>query len=132
MKPTFRTSRSLSRGMTLIELTLVVAVFIALIGVTFIGVLAYKNGSNRAMCIQNVSNVQRAMRSYCLMQQLEPGYPVSNLRYKVVESGGFFAAVPTCPASGTYSYVEGEVPAVGVLFMSCSIPEHLPLSTAGW
>ena len=118
--------------MTLIELTLVVAVLITLISVTFIGVLAYKNGSNRAMCIQNISNVQRAMRSYCLMNQLEPGDPVSNLQQQIIKPGSFFESIPTCPADGTYSFVDGFVPFVGTLFMSCEIDDHTPLTITGW
>jgi hypothetical protein len=47
-------------GLTLIEVTLVIAVLLGLISVLFIGVSAYKEGSNRSKCILNISNVQKA------------------------------------------------------------------------
>jgi hypothetical protein len=28
--------------------------------------------------------------------------------------------------------VEGQVPYVGALFMTCEFADHLPLTTAGW
>ena len=51
-------------GLTLIEITLVIAVLLGLISVLFIGVSAYREGSNRAKCILNMSNVQKAVRAY--------------------------------------------------------------------
>jgi type II secretory pathway pseudopilin PulG len=80
-----------SQGLTLIEVTLVVTVLLGLISVTFVGVLAYKQGANRAMCIQNVSSVQKAMRSYCNFHELNPGDLVADLRGKVITEARFFS-----------------------------------------
>lgn len=121
-----------SQGLTLIEVTLVIAVLLGLISVTFVGVLAYKQGANRAMCIQNVSSVQKAMRSYCNFHELNPGDFVADLRGKVITEARFFSYEPTCPAGGSYAYSEGSVPAVGALFVTCSITDHLPAATGGW
>jgi competence protein ComGC len=123
---------SKATGFTLIEVTLVIAVLIGLISVTFVGVLAYKQGSNRAICIQNVSSVQKAMRSYCNFHELNPGDAIADLHGKLITHGQFFSSDPVCPSGGTYSYVDGVVPAVGALFITCSIPDHVPLSTGGW
>jgi len=120
------------KGFTLIEVTLVIAVLLGLISVTFVGVLAYKQGSNRAMCIQNVSSVQKAMRSYCNFNELNPGDPVSDLHGKLITQAQFFSHEPACPSGGTYTYVDGQVPAVGALFITCSIPDHVPAATGGW
>ncbi len=51
------------RGLTLIEITLVVGVLLGLISVLFIGVSAYKEGSNRSKCLLTSSSVQKAMRA---------------------------------------------------------------------
>jgi prepilin-type N-terminal cleavage/methylation domain-containing protein len=120
------------KGFTLIEVTLVIAVLIGLISVTFVGVLAYKQGSNRAMCIQNVSSVQKAMRSYCNFNELNPGDSVSDLHGKLITQGKFFSHEPACPSGGTYTFIEGSVPAVGSLYITCSILDHVPASTGGW
>lgn len=109
-----------------------IAVLLGLISVTFVGVLAYKQGSNRAMCIQNVSSVQKAMRSYCNFNKLNPGDPISDLHRKLITEAKFFSHEPACPSGSTYTYIDGQVPAVEALFITCSITDHVPESTGGW
>ena len=41
------------RGTTLIELSVVIAVLLLLVGVLFIGITAWKNGANKAACLVN-------------------------------------------------------------------------------
>ena len=48
------------RGTTLIELSVVIAVLLLLVGVLFIGVTAWKTGANAAACIVNLASVQKA------------------------------------------------------------------------
>lgn len=119
-------------GLTLIEVTLVIAVLLGLISVTFVGVMAYKQGANRSMCIQNVASVQKAMRSYCNFYELNPGDAIADLHGKVITQSQFFSHDPQCPAGGSYTFSDGTVPAVGALFMSCSITDHIPAATGGW
>ena len=45
-------------GTTLIELSIVIAVLLLLVGVLFIGITAWKSGANRAACIVNFSSIQ--------------------------------------------------------------------------
>ena len=52
------------RGMTLLELTVVIIVLLALISVMFVGARAWKRGSDRAGCVLTLRNVQVAARSY--------------------------------------------------------------------
>jgi prepilin-type N-terminal cleavage/methylation domain-containing protein len=52
------------RGTTLIELSVVIAVLLLLVGVLFIGITAWKNGANTAACIINLSSIQKAARGY--------------------------------------------------------------------
>jgi prepilin-type N-terminal cleavage/methylation domain-containing protein len=52
------------RGTTLIELSVVIAVLLLLVGVLFIGITAWKNGSHAAACIVNLASIQKAARGY--------------------------------------------------------------------
>ena len=55
------------RGTTLIELSVVIAVLLLLVGVLFIGITAWKNGANTAACVVNLSSIQKAARGYANM-----------------------------------------------------------------
>lgn len=120
------------RAMTLIEVTLVTSVLMGLISVTFLGTASYKNGVNRAFCVQNVANVQKAMRSYCNLHELESGQPIADLKKRLLTDSDFFPSEPRCPSKGTYLYHKERVPEVGTLFMRCSIPEHAPKDSYSW
>ena len=61
------------RGTTLIELSVVIAVLLLLVGVLFIGITAWKNGANTAACIVNLSSIQKAVRGYQNMNGLATG-----------------------------------------------------------
>jgi len=132
MHPPPSTASSRVRGLTLIEVTLVVATLLGLIAVLFIGVGSYKEGANRAVCIQQVASMQKAMRAYCNMHQIEPGQAVTNIKSRIINPTGFIRQEPSCPSGGSYSYIEGVIPAMGVLYMACSIPEHQPSNNTGW
>ena len=54
------TSSKRTRGMTLLELTVVILVLLSLISILFIGARAWKKGSDRAGCIMQIRNVQLA------------------------------------------------------------------------
>ena len=58
------------RGTTLIELSVVIAVLLLLVGVLFIGVTAWKTSANTAACIINLASVQKAARGYQNMNGL--------------------------------------------------------------
>jgi len=130
--PSSSVRASSRRAFTLIEVTLVVGVLLGLIGVTWVGVGSYKEGANRALCVHQVANVQKAMRSYCHLQELQSGQPIPDLKKRLIEDSKFFASAPFCPSGGVSSCHEKEVPHVGTLFMRCSIAEHAPKSVHGW
>jgi len=67
------TKQSRQRGTTLIELSVVIAVLLLLVGVLFIGMTAWKNGANKAACIINLSSIQKAVRGYQNMNRLASG-----------------------------------------------------------
>jgi type II secretory pathway pseudopilin PulG len=56
--------RALQSGTTLIELSVVIAVILLLVGVLFIGVQAWRDGANKAACLVNISSVQKAVRGF--------------------------------------------------------------------
>src|ERR1700693_3779307 len=98
------------RGTTLIELSVVIAVILLLVGVLFIGITAWKNGANKAACILVMSTGQKAYRGYVNMN---PGVAAPDMAALV--AAGFFAATPIEPSGGTYSYT--ATPAVGTAWM---------------
>lgn len=125
-------------GLTLIEVTLVIAVLLGLISVLFIGVSAYREGSNRANCILNISNVQKAVRSYQNLYELvgptedEEGDALAQTL--IIGTGLMLEQTPTCPSNGTYTFGD-EVPAIGEAYLTCSLAstkQHEPTSTTGW
>ena len=48
------------RGMTLLEITIVLCVLLGLLSIIFIGAKAWKNGSDRAGCVLTLRSVQMA------------------------------------------------------------------------
>lgn len=138
-------------GLTLIEITLVIAVLLGLISVLFIGVSAYREGSNRSKCILTISNVQKAVRSYQNLYELNEG---DALVYgTIVGSGKMLEVVPECGSQsvdvgtdagqvppdsfGAAGYVSADVvPVVGVPFLVCNLADqeedHEPNGTTGW
>lgn len=66
-------------GMSLLELTAVILVLLTLITILFIGAKAWKRGSDRAICIIHIQDVQKGVRSYSNLYAAEPGTTVSGL-----------------------------------------------------
>ena len=140
-------------GLTLIEITLVIAVLLGLISVLFIGVKAYKEGSDRSKCILTISSVQKSVRSYQNLYELNEGDTLATT--DIIGSGKMIEALPVCgaystpatdpPASGSIGasgYELGSagaaVPGTGVQWLLCSTKDgtdadsHTPKSTTGW
>ena len=121
-----------SAGMTLIEVTLVIAVLLGLISVLFIGVKAYKRGADRAKCILNVSTMQKAVRSYQNLYELDEGNAL--VKATLIGSGKMMEVEPTCP-NALNSYVwETEVPPIGTPYLDCNDTDddHTPATVSGW
>ena len=137
------------RGLTLLELTVVIATLLALVSILFIGSRAWKRGSDRAGCILTLRNVQIATRSY---QNLY-GYNYGGRPYAengtqdiaqhlfnkgYIESKLYDQArgIAKCPAGGAYACAIPDIfPQEGQLYMACSLStsdEHFPSSHAGW
>ena len=135
MKTTTPCHPRLRKGLSLIELTAIVAVLIMLIAVLFIGVNAYKKSSDRAACVMNIHSLQNAVRSYSNMNGLVPGESAQDLRSELVGPDRFVEELPPCPAGGTYSDLGNRIPSHGELYLSCSLGDderHSPQSTHSW
>ncbi len=129
-----------ARGMTLLEVTVVILVLLSLITILFVGARGWKRGSDRALCIVNIQNIQKGVRGYSNLYDIAPGASVPGLRSKVIGMGRFVESVPTCAAGGIYSFGlntggEDTVPQIGELYMECdrkTAEEHLPTEYSNW
>ena len=122
-------------GMTLIELTVVILVLLSLISILFVGARAWKRGSDRAGCIMNIRNVQQGMRSFQNMNGHSPGDTVGGAQGEIIGTDKFVESQPACPGAGTYTIGGDNLPAVGTLYMTCSLAptlNHQPVSNADW
>jgi prepilin-type N-terminal cleavage/methylation domain-containing protein len=117
------------RGTTLIELSVVIAVLLLLVGVLFIGITAWKNGANKAACLVSVSSIQKAVRGYENMNGLTVANPCPTT--VIAGPGLFFATMPKCP-SGTVYTTTGTVPADGIAYATCATHPLTAAQTANW
>lgn len=131
--------RVVRRGMTLLELTVVILVLLSLISILFIGAQAWKRGSDRAMCIVQIQNVQKGVRSFSNLYGYSPSQSVAGLQMRVIGLGKFVEDTPDCPGSGTYTFGQAfgvdTIPPVGELYMGCSLSgsdDHIPSNFADW
>lgn len=126
-------------GMTLLELTVVILVLMTLITTLFFGAQAWKRGSDRALCIIHIQNVQKGVRSYANLYGFLPGAMAPNLQNQVIGLGRFVESTPVCPGNGGYTFGHASgndtIPPVGELYMQCSLEgsdQHVPASHSEW
>jgi prepilin-type N-terminal cleavage/methylation domain-containing protein len=105
------------RGTTLIELSVVIAVILLLVGVLFIGIQAWRDGANQSACIVNQASLQKAVRGEQNVNLLNAG---AALAHAQLVTDGYFGALPTCPAGGTYGYTD-VIPTAGAEYAPCSL-----------
>ena len=119
-----RSKRFAASGFTLIEISLVIALLLALIAVVFLGLGSYKEGADQARCRMQLASVQKAVRSYANLNNLNITDPLPAA--SVFGAGMIMAVTPACPAGGVYVW-SGTIPAIGVPYGDCSIttPDHV-------
>jgi len=133
------------RGMTFLEISIVISVLMGLIMMLFVGVRSWKMGSDRASCILNQRSMQMAVRSYQNMYGIQNNAPPGGgTVIDVLLASEFISAhlhscasgATECPGGGIYSMADpGNFPDDGVLFMTCSLSEsekHEPENHADW
>ena len=127
--------------MTLIEITVILVVLLTFLGMTFIGVRAWKQGSDRTACIMNICKTQKAVRSLANFNGLAPGTNTAALsnpidvKAQLVGEDGYLASVPECPGNGTYQFAGDLIPRPGALYLSCSLAstgQHVPADHQAW
>ena len=143
--------RQTNAGMTLIEITVVIALILSLITILLVGFNAYKEGADRAKCVLNVSNIQKAVRSFSNLSEQSAGDTVPGWqKTDVMGIGSFIEVEPVCPSNQTpYAYATGAIPLVSVQAAVCAdakfggagnptgtgvanLKTHAPKSIAGW
>ncbi len=125
--------------MTLLEMTMVILVLMILITVLFIGARSWKRGSDRALCIIQIHNVQLAVRSYANLYGFAPGTNAPNLKAQLIGFGRFIETTPICPSGEDYTfgqtYGSNTIPPLGALYMECPLAaesDHQPHLTPDW
>jgi type II secretory pathway pseudopilin PulG len=121
--------------MTLLELTVVILVLLTLISVLFIGANAWKRGSDRTLCIMNLQNVQKGVRSFSNLNGYSAGATVAGLQNQVIGLGRFVEKMPECPGDGTYATGGDVIPNIGFLYLNCTLAAsdlHQPANPDDW
>jgi prepilin-type N-terminal cleavage/methylation domain-containing protein len=120
------------RGTTLIELSVVIAVILLLVGVLFIGVQAWRDGANRAASLVNISSLQKAVRGEENMSN-PPLNAGAALPHAQLVTDGYFSILPTDPANSGGDYVYTDViPIVGAAYASSTKVPLNAAQTANW
>jgi type II secretory pathway pseudopilin PulG len=116
----FRSRRFHAAGMTLIEISLVIALLLGLIAVVFLGIGSYRKGSDKAKCKMQLAAAQKAIRSQANFQNL-------NIADAFIEAQAFGPGMalenaPVCPSGGTYTWA-GVIPAIGTAYGACDVTD---------
>lgn len=123
--------------MTLMEVTVVVLVLLSLLATLFMGAQVWKRGADRARCIMQICQVQVSLRSFANMNGYVAGDSVAPLTLKseLFGSNKFIQSEPECPSSGSYTFGTNDIPAIGSLYMTCSLgtsSSHAPSDYQDW
>jgi prepilin-type N-terminal cleavage/methylation domain-containing protein len=117
MKPTENLTMTNKRGMTLLELTVVILVLLSLISILAIGTRAWKKGSDRAANILNIRNVQQAVRAHANTYELAVGTPL--VETQIVGPGRYFDRITSPNLDITYvGKFNSSIPPVGTLYLT--------------
>ncbi len=83
------------KGVTLIELTVVIAVILTLIGILFFGAQTYQRHANKSACVVLQNGINKAVRSFVNLTTAPPAmWNFANLT-----GGNFLPNIPVCPQS---------------------------------
>ena len=133
------------RGLTLLEVSLVISMMMMLISLVFVGARAWRIGSDRAKCILNQRTFQMAVRSYQNMYGFPNGaqpnggnLPESLWTMEFISEHLYNCAtgISKCPGGGNYLIADpSRFPDDGVVYMTCSLAEsrgHGPENDEDW
>jgi len=82
------------------------------------------------ICIHNIKQVQKAIRSVQNLNNLKPTDP---LTWEMIlgNKTQYALKMPKCPLGGTYTLSQ-TIPAIGTPACTCSLSEYAPKDTKGW
>ncbi len=84
--------RKTPQGVTLIELSVVIAVILTLLSVLFVGATYYKEAADKAACVINLNAIAKAASAYSNIENADATWTV------LTATGGPLAAsTPECP-----------------------------------
>lgn len=121
MKTALITSRrakmSEMSGMTLIEISLVIALMLGLISVVFLGIGSYRKGSDKARCKMQLASVQKAVRAQSNFLGLSIGAAFAST--DAFGAGKALENAPVCPTGGTYTWL-AVIPPINTPYGNCN------------
>ena len=106
------------QGLTLIEVSLVIALLLGLISIVFLGIGSYRKGADKAKCKMQLSQIQKAIRAHSNFNNLAVGATFGEA--DAFGTGKPIGTVaPVCPSGGTITW-SATIPAVGTPYGNCS------------
>jgi type II secretory pathway pseudopilin PulG len=126
--------RALQSGSTLVELSVVIAVILLLVGVLFMSVTAWKNAANKAAVMVQLSTIQKAVRGWENLSGnavTEGTTPLLITDTTFVGTGAFLEAWPNDPAGTAYTHLD-KVPPPSTAYAGSAVYVPTGPQIAGW
>ncbi|MEM9080552.1 MAG: type II secretion system protein [Verrucomicrobiota bacterium] len=125
-----------SRGITILELTIVILMLLSLVSILFIGVSGWKKGADRSKTLLVVRNIQQATRVHQNFSAAKPGDTDLSLGTSIFNSSGTAYIRTSAPGIPPKHPVSGEsftfhsggknvYPENGTLYVTSSGPAYL-------
>ena len=111
------------RGMTLIEITLVITILLSLATIIFLGVASFNKGSARAKCVLQQAKLHKMALAYANLNQLNLGDSAPDLITTLVNDT-YIPQTPLCPDTGNYTFLS-SIPRQAEHFVTCSMANHI-------
>ena len=116
--PNDRSRRFHAGGMTLIEISLVIALLLGLIAVVFLGIGSYRKGSDKAKCKMQLAAAQKAVRAQANFLNLNIGDAFVSTT-DAFGPGKALENEPVCPTGTAYTW-DATIPPVGESYGECA------------
>ena len=122
-----RTSFQLTppKGLTLLEVTVVILVLLTFVSILFVGARAWKRGADRAANVTNIRNAQQAARGHQNMGNLPIGATLTEAMIYGQDGTTKYLKKPEPPAPAIVTYAGlGTVPPIGELWLQASYQDE--------
>lgn len=135
--PTPMTPKKHPKGVTLIELTVVISTILALLSSLFVGASYYRDSANQAACITQITQMQKGIRSYQNLNTLSDGEDISGIMTEIIGPDKAIPSNLNCPLDKAAYTLLPRIPLTGEQFATCtnfdssvdSTQSHTPTST---